>query len=144
MPWRLANGESGFSETSITFYPFQTRSTLTTMDQYQRVEKPRPETPIKNEIRITPQGRIRNYIIYDTALFQILDPFGDGLCLYLLDMLCIEKGIRDNCFHEVAFPCFKTSTPRSVYIEATHAAVDARFVSNDLQVTTIMVFSKFK
>ncbi|KAL7248141.1 hypothetical protein ACSBR2_002950 [Camellia fascicularis] len=105
------------------------------MDRYQRVEKPRPETPIKNEIRITPQGRIRNYIIYATALFQILDPFGDGLCLYLLDMLCIERGIRDNCFHEVAFPGFKTSTPRSVYIEATRAAVDARFVSNDLQDT---------
>ncbi|KAL7248156.1 hypothetical protein ACSBR2_002964 [Camellia fascicularis] len=105
------------------------------MDRYQRVEKPRPETPIKNEIRITRQGRIRNYIIYATALFQILNPFGDGLCLYLLDMLCIEKGIRDNCFHEVAFPCFKTSTPRLVYIEATRAAVDARFVSNDLQDT---------
>ncbi|THG17936.1 hypothetical protein TEA_023128 [Camellia sinensis var. sinensis] len=33
-------------------------------------------------------------------LLPILHPFGDGLCLYLLDMLCIEKGIRDNCFHE--------------------------------------------
>uniref|UniRef100_A0A6N2N1F7 CSC1/OSCA1-like N-terminal transmembrane domain-containing protein n=1 Tax=Salix viminalis TaxID=40686 RepID=A0A6N2N1F7_SALVM len=24
---------------------------------------------------------------------QILDPFGDGLCLYLLDMLCAKKGV---------------------------------------------------
>ncbi|RVW48839.1 hypothetical protein CK203_103551 [Vitis vinifera] len=42
------------------------------MDRYQRVEKPRPETPInENEIRITAQGRMRNYITYATTLLQI-------------------------------------------------------------------------
>ncbi|XAR48650.1 hypothetical protein NMG60_11031538 [Bertholletia excelsa] len=41
------------------------------MDRYQRVEKPRPETPInENEIRITTQGRMRNYITYATTLLQ--------------------------------------------------------------------------
>ncbi|KAJ0973293.1 hypothetical protein J5N97_021252 [Dioscorea zingiberensis] len=41
------------------------------MDRYQRVEKPMPESPInENEIRITAQGRIRNYITYAIALFQ--------------------------------------------------------------------------
>ncbi|KAJ6954041.1 hypothetical protein NC652_005695 [Populus alba x Populus x berolinensis] len=41
------------------------------MDRYQRVEKPRNETPInENEIRITTQGRMRNYITYATTLFQ--------------------------------------------------------------------------
>ncbi|XP_068654456.1 uncharacterized protein [Aristolochia californica] len=41
------------------------------MDRYQRVEKPRPETAIKeNEIRITTQGLIRNYISYATSLLQ--------------------------------------------------------------------------
>ncbi|XP_031500386.1 uncharacterized protein LOC116264371 isoform X1 [Nymphaea colorata] len=41
------------------------------MDRYQRVEKPRDETPInENEIRITTQGRVRNYITYATTLFQ--------------------------------------------------------------------------
>lgn len=41
------------------------------MDRYQRVEKPRPETPInENEIRITAQGRMRNYITYATTLLQ--------------------------------------------------------------------------
>uniref|UniRef100_A0A5B7A8S6 DNA/RNA-binding protein Alba-like domain-containing protein n=1 Tax=Davidia involucrata TaxID=16924 RepID=A0A5B7A8S6_DAVIN len=41
------------------------------MDRYQRVEKPRPETAInENEIRITTQGRMRNYITYATTLFQ--------------------------------------------------------------------------
>ncbi|CAL9197741.1 unnamed protein product [Musa hybrid cultivar] len=41
------------------------------MDRYQRVEKPRAETPInENEIRITTQGRIRNYITYATSLLQ--------------------------------------------------------------------------
>ncbi|TYJ08264.1 hypothetical protein E1A91_A11G062500v1 [Gossypium mustelinum] len=39
------------------------------MDRYQRVEKPKAEIPIiENEIRITTQGRIRNYITYATTL----------------------------------------------------------------------------
>lgn len=41
------------------------------MDRYQRVEKPRPETAInENEIRITTQGLIRNYISYATSLLH--------------------------------------------------------------------------
>ncbi|OVA01585.1 DNA/RNA-binding protein Alba-like [Macleaya cordata] len=41
------------------------------MDRYQRVEKPRPESKInENEIRITTQGLIRNYISYATSLLQ--------------------------------------------------------------------------
>ena len=43
------------------------------MDRYQRVEKPREDTPIKeNEIRITTQGRMRNYISYATSLLQVI------------------------------------------------------------------------
>uniref|UniRef100_A0A7N0SZZ5 DNA/RNA-binding protein Alba-like domain-containing protein n=1 Tax=Kalanchoe fedtschenkoi TaxID=63787 RepID=A0A7N0SZZ5_KALFE len=41
------------------------------MDPYQRVEKPRAESPIaENEIRITGQGRMRNYITYAMNLLQ--------------------------------------------------------------------------
>jgi DNA-binding protein Alba len=41
------------------------------MDRYQRVEKPRAETPIsENEIRVTTQGKMRNYITYATTLLQ--------------------------------------------------------------------------
>ncbi|KAL6885916.1 hypothetical protein ACP4OV_010177 [Aristida adscensionis] len=41
------------------------------MDRYQRVEKPREEAPIgANEIRITTQGRPRNYISYALGLLQ--------------------------------------------------------------------------
>ncbi|KAG5542470.1 hypothetical protein RHGRI_022119 [Rhododendron griersonianum] len=41
------------------------------MDRYQRVEKPRAETPIdENEIRITSQGRMRSYITYAMTLLQ--------------------------------------------------------------------------
>ncbi|KAG6478821.1 hypothetical protein ZIOFF_062265 [Zingiber officinale] len=41
------------------------------MDRYQRVEKPKEQTPInENEIRITTQGRMRNYITYSTSLLQ--------------------------------------------------------------------------
>lgn len=42
------------------------------MDRYQKVEKPRAETPIdENEIRITSQGRMRNYITYAMSLLQV-------------------------------------------------------------------------
>lgn len=42
------------------------------MDRYQRVEKPKAETPInENEIRVTTQGRMRNYITYATTLLQV-------------------------------------------------------------------------
>ncbi|XP_058225505.1 uncharacterized protein LOC131334489 [Rhododendron vialii] len=41
------------------------------MDRYQRVEKPRVETPIdENEVRITSQGRMRSYITYAMTLLQ--------------------------------------------------------------------------
>jgi hypothetical protein len=43
------------------------------MDRYRRVEKPRnEEAPIAaNEIRVTAQGRTRNYITYALALLQV-------------------------------------------------------------------------
>ncbi|XP_019188449.1 PREDICTED: heterogeneous nuclear ribonucleoprotein R-like isoform X2 [Ipomoea nil] len=41
------------------------------MDRYQKVEKPKPESAInENEIRITTQGLVRNYINYATTLLQ--------------------------------------------------------------------------
>ncbi|XP_020591011.1 ribonuclease P protein subunit p25-like protein isoform X1 [Phalaenopsis equestris] len=41
------------------------------MDRYRMVEKPREETPCKeNEIRITAQGRMSGYIFYATSLLQ--------------------------------------------------------------------------
>ncbi|KAJ7957908.1 ribonuclease P protein subunit p25-like protein, partial [Quillaja saponaria] len=49
----------------------QTLSLEFAMDRYQRVEKRRAETPIdENEIRITSQGRMRNYITYAMSLLQ--------------------------------------------------------------------------
>ncbi|XP_073316834.1 uncharacterized protein [Primulina huaijiensis] len=41
------------------------------MDRYQKVEKPKPESLVnENEIRITSQGLVRNYISYATSLIQ--------------------------------------------------------------------------
>ncbi|KAG8088919.1 hypothetical protein GUJ93_ZPchr0011g28889 [Zizania palustris] len=49
----------------------RTRAQPQGMDRYQRVEKPRNETPIsENEIRITAQGRMRNYISYGMSLLE--------------------------------------------------------------------------
>ncbi|KAG0458739.1 hypothetical protein HPP92_021867 [Vanilla planifolia] len=43
------------------------------MDRYQRVEKAREQTPIKeNEVRITTQGRMRSYITYAMSLLQAM------------------------------------------------------------------------
>lgn len=43
------------------------------MDKYRRVEKPKQqdETISENEIRITTQGKMRNYISYASSLFQV-------------------------------------------------------------------------
>jgi hypothetical protein len=42
------------------------------MDRYLRVERPRPESAIEeNEIRITMQGIIRNYVSYAASLLQV-------------------------------------------------------------------------
>ncbi|KAL7128225.1 hypothetical protein ABFS83_14G301600 [Erythranthe nasuta] len=41
------------------------------MDRYQKVEKPKADSPIdENEIRITSQGRMRSYITYAMTLLQ--------------------------------------------------------------------------
>ncbi|KAH9686004.1 Alba domain-containing protein [Citrus sinensis] len=41
------------------------------MDRYQKVEKPKTETAIsENELRITAQGRLRNYISYAISLLE--------------------------------------------------------------------------
>lgn len=55
-----------YCRTEISMYQF------IGMDRYQRVEKPRNETPIsENEIRITAQGRMRNYISYGMSLLEV-------------------------------------------------------------------------
>ena len=59
------------------------------MDRYHRVEKPREEeAPIgANEIRITAQGRPRNYITYALALLQVRPRHTRAYPLLLLDPL---------------------------------------------------------
>lgn len=81
------------------------------MDRYQRVEKPKSEnTPInENEIRITTQGRMRNYITYATTLLQV-HFFGGFVCVcvcfYVADVeelwvivnYLSEDGITSNVY----------------------------------------------
>ena len=58
------------------------------MDRYQKVEKPKPESPInENEIRITTQGAIRNYITYATSLLQV--PTLSEICI-IIDLLHVR------------------------------------------------------
>lgn len=57
----------------------------------------------------------KNSINFIQFLLQILDPFGNGLCFYLLDMLCFEKRVRDSCIDEVAFSRIRKTASRSVY-----------------------------
>ena len=43
------------------------------MDKYRRVEKPKPEGDqiTANEVRITTQGKMRNYITYAVGLLSV-------------------------------------------------------------------------
>ncbi|KAL6660067.1 hypothetical protein ACP70R_002189 [Stipagrostis hirtigluma subsp. patula] len=58
------------------------------MDRYQRVEKPRPEAAAisENEIRITTQGLIRNYVTYATSLLQDFGLKGRAAASAILEM----------------------------------------------------------
>lgn len=68
------------------------------MDRYTRVEKPREETPIKeNEIRIMTQGRMRNYITYAINLLQVtnfrlfqIKKIWVFLLFHLLEIICLS------------------------------------------------------
>lgn len=83
------------------------------MDRYQRVEKPKADTPInENEIRITTQGRMRNYITYATTLLQVLFLFLESLAPFppigfplLLREIC-ESHLRRAEFTVDAFAFF--------------------------------------
>ncbi|KAJ8459364.1 hypothetical protein OPV22_032290 [Ensete ventricosum] len=76
------------------------------MDRYQSVEKPREETPInENEIRITSQGMMRNYITYATSMLPeknsneiILKAMGRAInktimIVELIKLLPLEEGL---------------------------------------------------
>ncbi|XP_038994630.1 H/ACA ribonucleoprotein complex subunit GAR1-like isoform X1 [Hibiscus syriacus] len=73
------------------------------MDRYQRVEKPKAEIPInENEIRITTQGRMRNYITYATTLLQekssseiVLKAMGRAINKTVLIAELIKRRIAD-------------------------------------------------
>ena len=55
------------------------------MDRYQRAEKPKANTPIdENEIQITSQGRMRNYITYDMSLLHVYLSLSLSLSFYFL------------------------------------------------------------
>lgn len=65
------------------------------MDRYQRVEKPREESPIgANEIRITAQGRPRNYITYALALVQVRVRSTATLCYFLARLFPPAAAVR--------------------------------------------------
>jgi hypothetical protein len=60
------------------------------MDRYQRVEKPRADTPIdENEIRITSQGRMRSYISYAMSLLQVLLFSSLALFFFSVSISCL-------------------------------------------------------
>ncbi|KAI0523347.1 hypothetical protein KFK09_005742 [Dendrobium nobile] len=70
-----APAPSSLSPPRPTLLAIKSPKRATTMDRYQRVEKRRPESTInENEIRITAQGLIRNYISYATTLLQVDTP----------------------------------------------------------------------
>ncbi|OEL33465.1 hypothetical protein BAE44_0005516 [Dichanthelium oligosanthes] len=87
------------------------------MDRYQRVEKPREESPIgANEIRITAQGRPRNYITYALALLQcrIL-----VLVLFLVIVVRFMKHLvihQDNAVDDITIKAMGRAINKTVVI----------------------------
>ena len=72
------------------------------MDRYQRVEKPRPESTInENEIRITAQGVIRNYISYASTLLQVVFLYNILFFLLPFDHYVVDSLFPGNlsCFY---------------------------------------------
>ena len=65
------------------------------MERYQRVEKPKTDTLIdENEIRITSQRRMRNYITYAMSLLHVFL----SLSLYVFLFIYFLHGSVDFCF----------------------------------------------
>lgn len=46
---------------------------------------------------------------------QVLGSYSDGLCRYLLDMLCVAKGVCKSCVNAVAVSCIRKTPCRSIY-----------------------------
>ncbi|KAK4390834.1 hypothetical protein Sango_2146700 [Sesamum angolense] len=89
------------------------------MDRYQKVEKPKVETPIdENEIRITSQGRMRSYITYAMSLLQMLkyEMFAwvvlaaASMSFVLIGSYSTEKGSDDIVFKAMGRAINKTVT----------------------------------
>nr|CAB3498298.1 unnamed protein product [Digitaria exilis] len=78
------------------------------MDRYQRVERPRNESTIEeNEIRITAQGLIRNYVSYATSLLQerrvkeiVLKAMGQAISKSVAVAEIIKAGDDSACFND--------------------------------------------
>ncbi|CAJ1831957.1 unnamed protein product [Sphenostylis stenocarpa] len=70
------------------------------MDRYQKVEKPKPESPInENEIRITTQGAIRTYITSAPLMFDYLSVWGldwqeNVLCGLSIEIVSLVSGFK--------------------------------------------------
>lgn len=76
------------------------------MDRYQKVEKPRPESAAisENEIRITSQGLIRNYVNYASSLLQVSSSSSSPLIF-----VCVEFGCAFGFLFSFFVGCICTS-----------------------------------
>ena len=76
------------------------------MDRYERVAKPKDESPIaENEIRITSTGRARNCITYAMALLQVFCFFRDSenerVCVDSVSSMVTMKNWYEYCYELV-------------------------------------------
>ena len=91
------------------------------MDRYQRVEKPREETPIdENEIRITSQGRMRSYITYAMSLLQVFlysfpEKIEEKERKWTIEFVVLSKNLNNNSSVKELFNRF-LFVYQSVYI----------------------------
>ncbi|KAL6978775.1 ribonuclease P [Sarracenia purpurea var. burkii] len=104
------------------------------MDRYQKVEKPKPELPInENEIRITAQGLVRNYISYATTLLQekhgreiVLKGMGQAISktVAIAEIIkCKADAPRLNDFNYLVYEAAKQELSRVNFMSKSYVSV---------------------
>ncbi|KAG8389848.1 hypothetical protein BUALT_Bualt01G0021500 [Buddleja alternifolia] len=88
------------------------------MDRYQKVEKPKVETPIdENEIRITSQGRMRSYITYAMGLLQVY------VCVYVY-IYIFYVNIYSRVFVYIYILCLQEKESDEIVFKAMGRAIN--------------------
>lgn len=76
---------------------------------------------------------------------QVLDSHSDGLCVYILDMLCAKNGVCENSGHEIALSGIRETQTGSIYSTMLFTEMIINHYSKYLRITKLVFYqSKIK